>query len=122
MTSTMPHDKLGRIVYVGDVLEDGAIVTGILPTGLEVALRGSTGGPFPASSETVDIDASPCLTNYERYFADLGTFEAVLDAVDDDCFRHECRTCVFDGWGMRFGTVPADCHGFGTWLDERAVI
>ena len=123
MTSPMPRDSLGRIVYAGDVVEDGAIVYLVKSGNVRMMRQGDF---FDAEAEKliIDLSASPCLTNYERYFADLGTREEVADAADS-CLGDESRTCELcplAGWGKAFGSHPFGCVYFNRWLIERAVI
>lgn len=125
MTSTTPRDSLGRIVYEGDALACGATVERILPSGgIGVVFPNGGVSGFSSCYETVDLAASPPRTNHERYFADLGTREEVVDAADS-CLGDDsstCDRCPLEGWGKEFGFHPAGCAYFNRWLDERAVI
>ena len=128
----MPRDSLGRIVYVGDVYStcsDGErrdlVVTMIANEAIVGALTsdGVLAG-FPADSSAVDLAASAYRTNYERYFADLGTREGVIEAAMLACRGvRPCRTCPLWGWSAAFGVRVGICIlGFDAWLDERAAI
>ena len=102
----MPRDSLGRIVYVGDRLlalgEVDLIAGGKL-------IIGVSHGRFMVSPgrAAVDLEASPERTNYERYFADLGTRDEVVDAADSCLFDRSisCSGCPIDGWGAAFGLL-----------------
>ena len=119
----MPRDSLGRIVYVGDRLlalgEVDLIAGGKL-------IIGVSHGRFMVSPgrAAVDLEASPERTNYERYFADLGTRDEVVDAADSCLFDRSisCSGCPIDGWGAAFGMSSAYCGSFSDWLDETAVV
>lgn len=119
----MPRDSLGRIVYVGDRLlalgEVDLIAGGKL-------IIGVSHGRFMVSPgrAAVDLEASPERTNYERYFADLGTLDEVIDA-GDSCICDMslwCSDCPFYRWGEAFGISPYDCIAFIRWLYEKAVV
>ena len=113
MSEAMPRDSLGRIVYVGDVWEDGTRV---------ISIQEGSSARF---AETLDLAASPARTNYERYFADLGTRDEVRFAVSRECNSRSCSGCVFANWvsmaycgsGIGFCYIP-----FNRWLDMKAVI
>lgn len=121
--SPVPRDSLGRIVYVGDrllalgdvdLITDGKLLIGV------------SHGRFMVSPvrAAVDLAASPGRTNYERYFADLGTRDEVVEAADSCLYDRSisCSGCPIDGWGAAFGMSSAYCDSFSDWLYERAVI
>lgn len=124
MTNPKHRDRLGRIVYVGDVLDSGAKVTHIDPD-CDILLDARVCKPTPftvfyAHLVTIDLDASPDHTNYERYFADLGTRADVQNAFFDEpdylCDGPSCcDTCPFN-------LITGNCGEFIDWLDEKAVI
>lgn len=124
MASPMPCDSLGRIVYEGDELDGLCIMEGI--RGSKLRLNTFCGHlTTDAGSVTVDLAASPPRTNYERYFADLGTRAEVDAAREAECgdLRHEsCWPCPFRQWGSAFSMPCWSCLAFDGWLDERAVI
>ena len=57
MVNTIPRDKLGRIVYEGDVLDNG----------MRVAFVGKRSCALDLE---IDLSMSPERTNHERFFAD----------------------------------------------------
>lgn len=115
MISTMPRDSLGRIVWLGDVTDEGYEVGGYAEGELLLCTSRIV-HRLPANLVTVDLDASPERTNYERYFSDLGTREEVREAAASTCDDAICRDCPFDG-------APWWCYdGFYRWLDEKAVV
>lgn len=119
----MPRDSLGRIVYVGDRLlalgEVDLIAGGKL-------IIGVSHGRFMVSPgrAAVDLEASPERTNYERYFADLGTREEVAEAAKAICACScECPACVLNDWCETFRVESGFCLlSFCCWLNKRAVI
>lgn len=119
----MFRDRLGRIVYVGDRLlalgDVDLIVGGKL-------IIGVSHGRFMVSPgrAAVDLAASPERTNYERYFADLGTREEVADASESCIYDHSisCIGCPLDEWGATFGMPSKHCGAFDIWLDKKAVV
>jgi len=123
MTRPIPRDSLGRIVYVGDrllALGDVDLIAG------GKLLIGVSHGRFMVSPgrAAVDLAASPERTNYERYFADLGTRDEVVEAADSCLYDRSisCSSCPLCGWGAAFGTPSAYCDFFVDWLDKKAVI
>lgn len=112
MVNTMPRDKLGRIVYESDVLDNGMRITFI-------------GKRTDASDLEIDLAASPDRTNYERYFADLGTREEVQDAYLSHCSNtaHCSDSFAFYNWGRATDEDCCfTCEYFPWWLDKKAVI
>lgn len=124
MASTTTRDSLGRIVYVDDVvLTPHRTAHQVGAVGGDCA-RLDNGRRVLARLLTVDLDASPERTNYERYFADLGTLDEVIDA-GDSCICDMslwCSDCPFYRWGEAFGISPYDCIAFIRWLYEKAVV
>ena len=123
MTSPMPRDSLGRIGYVGDVTTGGSMVYLAKSPYTRMMSQGSFFNAAPVKL-TVDLTASPDRTNYERYFADLGTHEEVARSMPhgDECLDGACDSCPFDYWGKAF-SMPCDyCVAFDDWLNEKAVI
>lgn len=113
MTKAMPRDKLGRIVYEGDVLDNG----------MRIAFVGKRSCALDLE---IDLSMYPERTNHERYFADVGTLEEVIGAFNESCDCTpdcECWKCPFSMWGDRFKCDSSvTCVGFKYWLDEMAVI
>lgn len=120
----MPRDNLGRIVYVDDVvLTPHRTAHQVGAVGGDCA-RLDNGRRVLARLLTVDLDASPERTNYERYFADLGTRDEVVEAADSCLYDRSisCSSCPLCGWGAAFGTPSAYCDFFVDWLDKKAAI
>lgn len=118
MSAAMPRDSLGRIVYVGDVTTCGAMV--YLANSADLRMM-SQGTFFDAEADklVIDLAASPYRTNYERYFADLGTFDEVIDAYEEEpesICADACPTCPFAF------LAGGDCYYFQKWLNEKAVV
>lgn len=125
MTSAMPRDRLGRIVYAGDVVEGLGTVNAA--DGGYLLFKAFLGHlPVASDRATVNLSASPERTNYERYFADIATRDDIEDArvgVCDSVLDDACSNCVFYDWEKFFDIhIVVDCDGFDAWLDERAVI
>ena len=103
----------------------GATVDCVLPSGgIGVAFPDGALSGFSPLLDSIDLASSPHRTNYERYFADLGTREEVIEA-GDACIHDTwilCSTCVFEDWGEVFGCRDGGCGGFDEWLDAQAVI
>ena len=119
----MPRDRLGRIVYAGDVVDALGTVEAV--SGGMLLFKSFLGHlPFAAGNVRVDLAASPERTNYERYFADLGTFDEVIKAADSCVFDKSifCLGCPLDDWGVAFEMPYVDCGAFNTWLNETAVV
>lgn len=119
MPSPMPRDSLGRIVYAGDSLTCGATVDCVLPSGgIGVAFPDGALSGFSPLLDSIDLASSPHRTNYERYFADLGTLSDVYDAYRSiDCHAEgwSCLECPFE-------LVAGNCSRFSEWLCKEAVI
>lgn len=126
MTSPIPRDSLGRIVHEGDVLESGTTIMTIL-TEYEAKITFPTGGtgfiPLRIMS-AINLEASPECTNYERYFADLGTRAEIIRAIVSACGEcDECPCTIGDIIELVKGYETVGCFApFGHWLDEKAVI
>lgn len=119
MTSPMPRDSLGRIVYAGDVLACGATVERILPSGgIGVVFPSGGVSGFSSCYETVDLASSPEHTNHERYFADLGTREEVVAAF----YAINCQADGIGCFECPFELIAGECCYWPYWLDERAVV
>lgn len=127
MSKPLGRDRLGRLVYDGDVgtmkfqeidgrtdhwmavrYVDGWRVI----KGRDNFLIGCIEEGGKSASFKVDLSASTRMNNYERYFADLGTLEEVI-AAWDDCRGFKCSECPFFGW---------NCTYFPSWLKEVATI
>ena len=117
----MPRDSRGWIVYEGDVLTDRRYV--VRTAQCAVALKARRGCTVERGwSLEVDPDRSPERTNYERWFADLGTLSEVVRASYDIC-RSETRCwceCVLDCLVHEAG-MPGCLCAFWGWLGETAV-
>ena len=123
------RDRLGCLVYEGDIVVDEGVddeepyswyVWGESSI-CELTLKS---GPFYdevwANQVMVIFEDSPKRTNYERYFADLGT-EDEIRSVIFDCEGSECGTCPFLRWGGEFHVGPwTTCYGFPAWLGREA--
>lgn len=117
MASPMPRDSLGRIVYEGDELDGLCIMEGI--RGSKLRLNTFCGHlTTDAGSVTVDLAASPPRTNYERYFADLGTREEVVAAF----YAINCQADGIGCFECPFKLTAGECCYWPYWLDERAVV
>ncbi len=127
------RDRLGRLIYEGDYVwphkpddpywipvwreKDGRVA---FDEGFGLAEH-TTWPEFV----TIDLDASPKRTNYERYFADLGSLDEIKEAFDDiePCDPGACFSCPFRKWGQAFcmgGT--GSCLGFKAWLNQEATL
>lgn len=122
------RDSLGRLVYPGDVLTDGTIIIGYDPS--RALLKGRLRKWFTMqvlAGVEVDLAASPRMTNFQRYFADLGTMYTVIEGWED-CSDLECGRCPFYEWGANFDVCPrfsdyfSGCIGFTEWLHEEATL
>ena len=98
------RDCLGRLVYASDFIDDGSkigVVCGINRLGeVLIHYRSPLGywimDKVVSESTEVILDASPKRTNYERYFADLGTLGEVWEAWADLCLEtFKCGECPF---------------------------
>ena len=83
MMEPLGRDRFGRIVYEGDRIRwmhvDGAWPP-VHPVGdgKHVYFEGYDWWSYINGECIVDLELSPKYTNYDRYFADLGTMEEVL--------------------------------------------
>lgn len=119
MASPMPRDSLGRIVYVGDVLDGGAVIMTILRDD-EAKIAFPTGGVgfIPLRFVEICLAASPLRTNYERYFADLGTREEIVAAF----YAINCQADGIGCFECPFELTAGECWYWPYWLDDMAVI
>lgn len=101
------RDSLGRLIYRGDVF-----------IGLDAEAAW-----WRRKELTVDLEKSPKRTNYERYFADIGTLDEVIDAAfnGSDVL---CEDCPLYRWGelCGFDYEWSGCAGFGRWLEQEATL
>ena len=117
MSEPLGRDRLGRLVYEGDFLDigDGFRWKVARPNcKLERMFDEKAIVLYP-----VDLAASPSRTNYERYFADLGTIDQIIVAYMDDVlqsddlfwvdFQHELW------WDYGYA-------GFEAWLKQEATV
>lgn len=119
MTSPMPRDSLGRIVYAGDVIgKDTIVEEASLPYTIVAAHQSGVSTALIASFVSVDLAASPEHTNHERYFADLGTRDEVVSAFD----AINCQADGISCFECPFELISGDCFCWPGWLDEKAVI
>lgn len=132
------RDHRGRLIYPGDMLID------IRNGQLVIAYKAEYGkndeyrvygfndsgvlinGVLYDIYAEVDLNLSPERTNYERYFADKGTFDEIEDAFTfrEPCGSEYCETCPFQAWGEWFGGGDSvgSCINFYDWLEEEATI
>lgn len=124
------RDRLGRLVYVGDrvAINDvrAAVIerTKVWPRNGFRCVFEHDGivreGICVTDTAIVDLEASPKHTNYERYFADLGTLDEIRKARDCICLvtsLTDCESggCVFDNW--------CDSRtAFARWLEQEATL
>ena len=94
------RDELGRVVYPRDKMKLTEI--------------------FPRGKIVVDLIGSEPRTNYERYFADLGTLDDVILAF----VMMKCDVCTpgcpFFNWPGGDNFYDDDCTNFVTWLSRTA--
>ena len=125
--SSKPRDSRGWIVYEGDwaaTPDGGMFLVVTAPRLLDYVFldRGGTGFVCRMSQVTVDPFRSPSRTNYERWFADLGTRDEVGSACYGIC-RAEARCwceCELDKLVHEAG-LPGCLRAFWNWLDGEAV-
>lgn len=122
------RDRLGRLVYSGDVVgsESRRYNVGYFSFYNRAMLyneESMLGIPVQTHLLTVDLAVSPERSNYQRYFADLGTLDEITDAVYD-CPDLLCGHCPLYHWGSLYGYGAPwqSCAGFKRWLDEVATI
>ena len=130
----MGTDSLGRLIYLGDW------VIGLNP--VYYGEVGDTFDPYDGSGLTlivfsddwdyeniepddsiVDLAWSPERTNYERYFADLGTFEDIIEHTEDfcdDCFILGARNCPYYNWKRPCDSGFSCRWAFQYWLTQKA--
>lgn len=122
MSKPLGRDRLGRLVYEGDVLVNkigGGFVAWYPHLSDEWDFFA-----YCLQFDVVDLEKSPKHSNFERYFADLGTLEEVMDGFRD-CRGISCYDCPFRGWNRAFGmdySFPSQCTGFPKWLGEVAAV
>lgn len=119
-------DCLGRIIYEGD------IDSNILPKRVENIVSDNWVDVrylvditrffnFPAFVLEVDLKESPSHTNYERYFADLGTLDEVITAFLRSCTDDmDCHECPFSRFGEWIDRETPSCVSFEFWLYREA--
>lgn len=123
MAEPMPRDSLGRIVYVGDMIDGFGWVLSAIGELVAVVNTPFGNAQFAVGNVTIDLAASPERTNYERYFADLGSWEDVLDAITYACDTLGCADCPIEDWPELFGSGEISClAAFLRWLGEPAVL
>ena len=134
------RDMLGRFIYKDDVLinmVDGSVskadyFTCIFDPNAYLSVAIDQKNQYRYISKDmkviVDLDQSPKRTNYDRYFADIGTIDEIKKAfkTNDLCFVSACRKslCPFWNWGWEFDSDDGvdSCINFRDWLDEVAVL
>lgn len=127
MSEPLGRDRLGRLVYEGDTVKYGRKTwkAGTTQDRKPFLLFDDVnwfGIPARAECCEVDLEASPKRSNFERYFADLGTFDAVEHAYSFGC-DYNCENCPFDSWGKATDSKSkfTTCLAFWDWLDEVAL-
>lgn len=129
MSKPLGRDRLGRLVYEGDwfVIPDSH--KGIQNLGAIRWMCGNRDFIALLSEQTVDLAASPKLTNYERYFGDMdrrSVVRAVKAICDDTCARrpYDCvKECPFDDWYKFNVSSGGLClAAFVDWLDMEATV
>lgn len=116
------RDSLGRIVYEGDVLTGGYEVVEVMGRRIEFFDENDDACSVLAYTLTIDLRMSPSRTNYERYFADLGTLEEVRGAFYGD--RQDSDLCKLRRLREEcpFAAIAGRCGDWPRWLDERAAL
>lgn len=133
------RDHRGRLIYPGDMLID--IRNGQLATAYKAEYGKNdeyrvywfndsgvliNGVLYDIYAE-VDLNLSPERTNYERYFADLGTLDQVVQCSDEICKQYDGKACTetscpFCWWSLCFWADGPCLESFATWLEEEATI
>lgn len=131
MNEPLGRDRLGRLVYLDDFVsidsgcgvvldadDDGICFKFVFGGVIVLKYHGS------AEHVIVDFAASPKRSNFERYFADLGTMDDVLLAQKRICLSvsgFDCvqGDCVFGSW------CNSDWLGYDSfmaWLQQEATV
>lgn len=130
------RDRLGRLVYVGDRVFINSVHAAVIertegwpPSGFRCVFE-YDGNVYEGVSATdaalVDLETSPKRTNYERYFADIGSQETIDQAVDQICDSQgtDCSdTCPF--WNWEYDADVGECYcieAFKEWLEQEATV
>ena len=82
---------------------------------------------------TIDLAASPKRSNYQRYFADLGTFDEICRIVDEICSEEAAKNpyqcphwCPLEVWTEPYASIfDANelCRiAFKLWLQQEATV
>ena len=135
------RDRLGRLVYEGDYVwphrpddpywipvwreENGRVA---FDEGFGLAEH-TTWPEFV----TIDLAASPKRSNYQRYFADLGTFDEICRIVDEICSEEAAKNpyqcphwCPLEVWTEPYASIfDANelCRiAFKLWLQQEATV
>lgn len=130
MIAGLGRDKLGRIIYEHDVVEDYGLLYNVFGDDgfygfLIIFGNNSRLWHVSAHSVTVDLNNSPRRTNHERYFAGFGSVDDVLAIKENICIDigMHCLDCPFTWWGSNFSVKDdPSCGGFGLWLKQEAVM
>lgn len=114
------RDRLGRLVYNWDIVKCGDVHANVCEPinprfGAGFNCKFEFGGRrwsgyAPGATTEVDLIASFQRTNYERYFADLGTLDQVCEWVRECCKCTEC--CAGITWNTK---LECDCPFFYWW-------
>ena len=135
MDKPLGRDSLGRLIYFGDIfiglgteymVHHGDECDNQFIYSEETYPDGRNGFAawWRCKELTVELADSPGRTNYQRYFADLGTLDEVIDAAYNgpDIL---CERCPFYRWGSLYGNLDDEwsgCAGFRRWLEQVATI
>lgn len=125
MTSPMPRDSRGWIIYQWDRVRQAnclypVLVLKVRESRLTTDLTDSRGIAVDPRTVTIDPDRSPSRTNYERWFADLGTREEVFRALHKAC-TDGCSDCPIKDWPETAYPGASCFSSFAVWIDEMAV-
>ena len=127
------RDRLGRLLYVGDYVTIGTVrafitapIDEVWPHNGFYCVFEHDGSVREGASATgadfVDLEASPKRTNYERYFADLGTLSTVCVAKSKICFDTPTSDCVEGKCTFGYWCGVGKGLFFYDWLKEKATI
>ena len=125
------RDRLGRLVYIGDWVDDAAMgYSGYVfsyfdwrdGSGRALCVSEAESGDAidcELRSVIVDLEESPKLNNYKRYFADKWMLDQIVDIEYEICFSSSsCEGCPFCQFGKYLD--ESDFMPFVPWLLQEA--
>lgn len=130
MSLSLGRDNLGRLIYIGDivahkgrsyvVIDGGNSTISVIERGREK--RHENELFCEPEAVTVDLEASIPMSNYARYFSDLGTWDVIMRSYCHDALKSTKDAMFWFFFERNLRSKQPSIRGFKEWLREVATL